>query len=144
MVPLERPARPASDSAGSMLVVEDEAAIVTPGQMRKSAFLTEVVAEVSRVADDELAAVGRSSRGCPYIQKWLTYYSRRTSRIIERAIHIYAPDSIRAREAREYVDAIGRRVRAGVRRWVATGEIGAVANADDLVSAEDKSDGPSR
>jgi len=68
------------------LIVDDKARDLKPGQMRKSEFLDELRTTVCATADSALAAVGRSTRGCPYIERWIEYFRTRDSRHVERSI----------------------------------------------------------
>ena len=91
--------------------------------MKKGEFLDELRTSVCATADAELAAVGRSTEGCPYIEYWISYYRTRSSDHIERAIHMYAPETASATAARDYIPLIAERVRLGVATWSRTGRI---------------------
>jgi Domain of unknown function (DUF4157) len=108
-------------SAG--LIVADEASALGPGQMRKSEFLEEVQRAVCAAADPELAAVGRSTEGCPYIETWIGYYGTRESQQVERTVRRYAPETVGVTTARDYIPLISARVRRAVAVWAKTGEI---------------------
>jgi hypothetical protein len=97
------------------LLVEDEASELSPGQMKKSEFLDALRAAVCAAADAELAAVGRSTEGCPYIEYWIGYYGTRSGDYIERAIRKYAPETAGVTAAGDYIPLITERVRQGVR-----------------------------
>ena len=114
------------------LIVEDEATAVGPGQMRKTEFLDRLHDSVCATADSELAAVGRSAQGCPFIERWIKKLRGRTSEYIERGIRKYAPDATHASSAHEYFSAVASQVRQGVRRWAKTGEISGIP--PDLMS----------
>src|SRR5207237_404301 len=81
-------------------IVDDEAPSLAPGQMRKSAFLAQVRAQACTTADRALAQAGRSTRGCPYVEKWVAYYDGRDARDVERAVFKLAPGARAARRAR--------------------------------------------
>jgi hypothetical protein len=110
-------------SASGALIVEDETGELAPGQMRKTAFLDELRNAVCIAADAELAAAGRSTEGCPYIERWISYYRTRSSRHIERAIHVYAPETEGTAAAGDYIPAVTDRLRRAVAVWVTTGEV---------------------
>src|SRR5207253_133387 len=80
------------ESGARQLIVEDDAREVGAGQMRKKEFLDQMEKEVCAAADAELAAAGRSSEGCPYIQNWIAFYRKRSSSHVERALRRYAPE----------------------------------------------------
>jgi hypothetical protein len=87
----------------ALLIVEDDAVRLAPGQMKKSQFIEALRDGVCATADQALAAVGRSAESCPYIEKWLAFYANQDSRHIEQAIQKYAPEAARAGHAREYI-----------------------------------------
>ena len=113
---------PAAVASGP-LIVEDDAASVGPGQMRKSDFLEQLRSTVCTTADEALKEAGQSTEGCPYIEKWLDYYSGQEPAHIERALRKYAPEAASATSARDIIPAVSNRVRVAVDRWARTGEI---------------------
>jgi len=122
--PIATPETAAADeSAAAGLVVEDEARQLAPGQMRRSEFLDELRTAVCAAADAELAAVGRSTEGCPYIERWIGYYRTQSSQHIERAIRRYAPGTAGMTAARDYIPMLAEQVRRAVAVWATTGEI---------------------
>src|SRR5262249_45029703 len=130
------------------LIVDDKTQSLGPGQMRKRDFLTRLRTSVCATADEALAQAGRSAKGCPYIEKWISYYSDQEPAYIERALRKYAPESSYATSAEEYITAVNNRVRRAVNTWVRTGEItgvpdelrsllpggGAIASLEGLIS----------
>jgi hypothetical protein len=116
------PASPAETPTAGLLV-EDEATELGPGQMNKSEFLDGLRAAVCAAADAELAAVGRSTEGCPYIEYWIGYYGTRSGDYIERAIRKYAPETAGVTTAGDYIPLITERIRHGVMTWATTGQI---------------------
>lgn len=117
----EKEAEPATGRGP--LIVEDDAVTMAPGQMRKSEFLEQLRSAVCTSADEALAEAGQSTEGCPYIEQWLGYYADREPAHIERALRKYAPEAAAATSARDYIPAVGNRVRRGVETWAKTGEI---------------------
>jgi len=114
----------AEAAAGSgALIVEDEAATVAPGQMRKSEFLEQLRSSVCTTADEALKEAGETTEGCPYIEKWLSYYAEQEPAHIERALRRFAPEAATATNARDYIPAVSNRVRSGVTSWARTGEV---------------------
>ncbi len=108
------------------LIVDDETVELEAGQMRKSDFFRRLRRGVRQAADEGLAGTGRNSRGCPWIELSLRFYSSRDAARIERELLDYAPEALRARAASDYVSIVAKRVRRGVRTWVETGELTAV------------------
>ena len=105
------------------LLVADDAATVSPEQMRKSEFLEQLRGVVCATADEALKEAGQTSEGCPYIEQWLSYYAEQEPAHVERALRKFAPEAATARSARDYIPAISNRVRIAVERWAKTGEI---------------------
>jgi hypothetical protein len=105
------------------LIVEDGAPLSSPGQMKKSAFFALLEADICATADAELAAVGRSTKSCPYIEKWLAFYRGQSAAHIERALIKYAPEAAEATTARDYIRDIRQRVRRAVAIWAKTGRV---------------------
>jgi hypothetical protein len=125
------------EAAPAGLIVEDEAREVGSGQMRKSEFLEQLRATVCATADAALAEVGQNTEGCPYIERWIGNFRARSSQYLERAIRKYAPESAGVTSARDYIPFVAERVRRGVARWAATGEITEVPEelADQITGA---------
>jgi len=119
------------------LIVEDDAAQLASAQMRKTQFLDQLQSEVCNAADAELASVGRSTEGCPYIEKWIGHYRSRPPQYVERSLRKYAPEATGATSARDYIPLVAQRVRRAVSVWAKTGEITGVPDelAGQLPSA---------
>jgi hypothetical protein len=105
------------------LIVEDDTVQSAPGQMRKTEFLNQLERAVCATADQELARVGRTAQGCPYIERWIAYYRTRSSQQIERALYRYAPEAAGARSAGDYIPIVAERIRRAVTVWATTGRI---------------------
>lgn len=114
---------PAAQANAGGLIADDDARETAPGQMRKSVFLDQLRAAACPAADAELTAVGRSTEGCPYIERWIGRYRGQPAARLERAILKYAPDSAGAATAQEYIPLVTGRIRLAVRRWATTGDI---------------------
>jgi hypothetical protein len=107
------------------LLVEDGAEL-GPGQMRKSEFIDRLEIAIRAVADAELARVGRSTEGCPYLEKWIGYYRTRSSEHAERALRRYAPEAAATTNVSDYIPLVTARVQQAVETWAKTGQITAV------------------
>jgi hypothetical protein len=105
------------------LIVEDSEELLESGQMRRSEFLAELQAAVCRSAEEALSGTEWTTGGCPYLNYWIAFYSRKDSRYIERAIRRYAPETSGVSGARDYIPFIIARVRHGIETWVRTGKI---------------------
>jgi len=114
---------PGRGPAPAGLIVEDNAAQSSPGQMRRTEFLNQLESAVCAVADQELARVGRTAKGCPYIKKWIGFYRMQTSQHVERALVRYAPEAAGATSARDYIPVVAERARKAVTVWATTGQI---------------------
>ena len=121
--PEAAPEAGAESSAPAGLIVEDDAQEVGPGQMRKSAFLDQLRNDACAAADEELAAVGQTTEGCPYVERWITQYRTRSTQQIERALRLYAPEAANVSSAADYIPLVAARIRRGVAVWATTGQI---------------------
>jgi hypothetical protein len=113
-------------TAATGLIVEDDVQELKDGQMHKTEFLDKLHAEVCSTSDTALKPKGRTSSGCPFIEKWITRLRGRTSAYVERAIRKYAPEGAGATKAEDYIPPVGAKVQEGVERWATTGEISGV------------------
>jgi hypothetical protein len=111
------------ETAAPALLVEDSAAELAPGQMRKSEFLAQLRAAVTSTAEAAMAGTGRTTADCPYLDYWFDYYSAQDVQHGERALRRYAPEASSATTAREYIPIVAARVRRSVETWVRTGEV---------------------
>lgn len=114
------------------LVVEDDAKSLLPGQMRKSAFIALLRTDACATADAVLMSVGRTTKSCPYIEKWLAFYEKQSSDHIERAIVKYAPEAAAAQSAHEAIRMAVMRVQRTAMAWARTGKVTGLP--DDLAS----------
>src|SRR5271157_21097 len=125
------PASPAG--AQGALIVDDDAQQIGSGQMRKSEFLSRLKTEVCRDSEDAMKGTGRTTEGCPYVEKWFGYYAEKDSRYVERSLKKYAPEAAGATSASDYIPLVAARVRRSVEVWAQTGEITGVP--DELAGA---------
>jgi hypothetical protein len=124
--PAEGPGAAEAAEPAAGLLVEDEAAELAPGQLRRGVFLAELRAAVCATAEQSLAAVGRTADGCPYLDRWFAYYQGKDAAHIERTVRRYAPEARAATAARDYIPAACDRVRQGIETWTTTGELSGV------------------
>jgi hypothetical protein len=120
-VPTAPPGETKTPSPG--LIVEDSESEPAPGQMKKSEFLEQLRAAVCATATEGLKGTIWSAMGCPWIDHWFGYYSRRENQSIERAIRRYAPGTAGAAKARDYIPIICARVRQAIAAWSASGKV---------------------
>jgi len=111
------------ETTAPALLVEDSAAELASGQMRKGEFLVQLRAEVTRAAESAMAGTGRTTADCPYLDYWFGYYSAQDVQHGERALRRYAPEASSATTASEYIPIVSQRVRQSVETWVRTGEV---------------------
>jgi hypothetical protein len=131
--PVGNPPKPSPTPAHSHpLVVEDDAKSVAPHQMRKSAFIALLRTDACATADAVLESVGRTTKSCPYIEKWLGFYEKQSSDHIERAILKYAPETASARSAHEAIRLVLMRVQRATITWAKTGKL--IGLPEDLAS----------
>jgi len=122
--PEEPPAKTAPHHhATHPLVIEDDAEKIEPHQMRKSQFLALLRTDACATADAVLISVGKSTKGCPYIEKWLAHYEKQSSTHIETAMRKYAAETARARSAHEAIRLLLVRVQKAALSWAKTGKV---------------------
>lgn len=109
-------------AAPASLIVEDDAETLQPGQMRKSEFLAQLKEASCAAADEALSGSIYSTVGCPYITKVFGTLPGYPAEKIERMIGTYASEVTGATTAAGYIGPVTNRVRAGIARWLATGE----------------------
>jgi len=105
------------------LIVDDEAPSLGPGQMRKQEFVSLLQTTTCATADAVLESVGHTTKGCPYVKKWLEYYKGQDASHLTRAMHKYAPDTVRARSAHEAIALLNHRVQRVAMTWAKTGKV---------------------
>ncbi len=121
--------------AESRSAIVDDSTDVGPGQMTRGAFMAELRSSLTAICNRELAAVGRTADGCPYLQRWLDYYKTRPADAIVRAARLYAGATADA-DARGLLDVVGGRVRSAVLTWIAGGGITGVPEGASLMPPE--------
>jgi Domain of unknown function (DUF4157) len=110
----------AAPAAG--FLADDDAATVSPGQMRRTEFLDELQRASCAAADAELARVERSTEGCPFVERAFSRFRDMPAAQVERAVRRYV-DAAGATSARDYIPLVSARVAAGVARWATSGEM---------------------
>lgn len=113
-----------ADAVASGFLVEDDAQTGS-GQMRKTEFLDELQRSSCAAADAELARVGRSTEGCPFVERAFSRYRTMPAARVEQAIRRYV-DPAGVTGARDYIPLVTRRVAEGVARWATTGDMSGV------------------
>lgn len=108
-------------------VLTEEGQPTQPGTIARSEFMATLRQSLTTMCDAELAAVGRSSEGCPYLTHWLGYYERQPAERLERTIALWT--GTRATTAEQLQEAVISRVRGAIRVYVATGEVTGVPEA---------------
>lgn len=114
---------PESSAPARILIVNDDARQLEPGQMRKTEFLEQLKQSVCSAAEDVLRNTMWSAMGCPYIERWFSHYAEQDSAYVERALRRYAPEAARASSAHDYIPIVTERVRRGLSQWTETGEM---------------------
>ena len=104
-------------------VVDDEAKEIQPRQMRKSQFIALLRTDACAAADAVLASVKHSTKACPYVEKWLSFYEKQSASHIESALHKYAPETAKARSAHEAIRMVVVRIQKAAFTWAKTGKI---------------------
>jgi hypothetical protein len=115
------PAAPEADAAAPGAVLVDDGAAAGGGQAPVSAWLDALEGRLRAACDAELAAVGRDTEGCPYLERWLAHYRGRPAAHVEQAARRYT--SADAGTPAALADAVVERARAAAARWARTGEV---------------------
>ncbi|HEX8696722.1 MAG TPA: DUF4157 domain-containing protein [Longimicrobium sp.] len=102
-------------------VLVDDSAAPGPGQVRLGEFLDRLEGRLAFVCDLELAAAGRSTRDCPYLEAWLAYYRARSAAHVERAIQRYTGAA--GGDADALLEAVVSEGRWAAARWALTGAV---------------------
>ena len=113
----------------SSLIVDDDAKSVEPGQQRKTEFLSQLRAGVGEKTDEAVAETGRTSKGCPYIERWITTALDWPAARVERGIRIFAPEAANAETAPELLATLAARARVAAAQWAEKGEVPGDASA---------------
>ncbi len=137
--PQERSAVPRSSPAGGGPGVPTEGTVSAHGpsafirpdngrtlgreETRKTDFLSVLEAEVTWMAEEELASTSRTTRDCPWIAYWFRYYQRRDHHHLIRSIERYAPETATATRWEDVVTLVRERARDGLRRSLETGRM---------------------
>lgn len=105
------------------LIVEDLGMKVQAGQMKKTEFMERLRAGIIQAIEPVLARVDQTTDGCPYLNYWLGLYSGKEAEHIERTVRKYAPESVRARTAEEYIELVVKRALRAAETWAMTGRL---------------------
>ncbi len=114
---------PNTETGPVALIVDDSAADLMPGQMRKREFLKQLEDAVCAVSDEALAGTLYSAVGCPYINRVFKRLPGKPAAEIERMVHLFAPGTKGAESAQSYLTPVSNRIRAGIARWLETGQV---------------------
>ncbi|HYH08444.1 MAG TPA: DUF4157 domain-containing protein [Thermoanaerobaculia bacterium] len=114
------------------LIVEDSTA-PAPSQMRRGEFVEQLDTAICVTADEEMARLGQSTRGCPLLERWRPRIRGMNARTLESALRRWS-GLHHARTARDYIPAVQRRLARSIALWGATGRIiGVDADLLDLL-----------
>ena len=116
----------AAQQISTGLLTEDSAVELRKGQMKKTEFLELLRAEITRTIEPILAAVGQTTDGCPYLNYWLDLYHQKDAIHIEQTVKKYAPDSINAKGADEYISIVTQRALRAAAIWAKTGRLSGI------------------
>ena len=104
---------------GSAWVVEDEIA-PGEGQVRKGELLATLESTACAAADAELAGLGLTTQGCPYLGTLFAYLRRQSAERLGSLLRQVAPAGASLSVA---ATAVVAQVRAATARWAQTGEV---------------------
>lgn len=108
------------------LLTEDSVSDLQKGQMRKTSFLELLRAEITKTIEPVLKTVGQTTQDCPYMNYWLDLYHQKDAVHIEQTVKKYAPDSIGATNAEEYISIVTQRALRAAVIWAKTGRLSGI------------------
>lgn len=106
----------------STVVVADDVEALTPGQMRRSAFLERLREELYRAGTEEYRGTPYTVDGCPYVAAWFAKYASQGAAVIEHAVRAYARGET-AVTAGQLIDGACERARNGFCEQARSGAI---------------------
>lgn len=107
-------------------LVDDASGSLHEGQMRKTVFIESLRSEITKAIEPVLKAVGQTTKDCSYMNYWLDLYHQKDATHIEQTIKKYAPDSISASSAEEYISIVTQRALRAAIIWANTGRLSGV------------------
>jgi hypothetical protein len=119
----------ANEATALGFLVDDDAEVVAPHQMKKGDFLSALRPAIVAAVEEGLAGTGRSSENCPHLEYWFARLAGKGAGFIERSLRRYAPGARGAQSASDYIPAVASQVVRGTRVWVRTGEVRGVPAA---------------
>ena len=108
---------------GQALIIEDGAETVTPGQMKKTAFLSQLRTAVNGATAEVLSGSPWALLANPYIDRVFAQYAAQDSARLEASIRRSAPEASGVTSASGYIPVITGRVRRSLATWLTTGEV---------------------
>lgn len=136
-----KPQGTASQDQSAPLIVEDSAADLANGQLRKTDFLLQLDQEIRRAIEPVLVSVGQTSNGCPFLESWIASYRNKDVAHIERTVRRYTPGAASATSTSEYISAIGQRAVQMVGIWARLGMLsGTLSNIPAAARVADDPD----
>lgn len=103
---------PVQMQAAGVFIKEDGA---EGNQMAKSVFLDKMRTQITAVAEDALKPHGQTAADCPFIDYWLDFYQDKTVAEIEKALHVYVPESENITDADTVVSVVADKVNTRLR-----------------------------
>ncbi len=121
--PAQAAATPAASAATPQRWIVEDDQQPAAGQMRRTEFLDALHPAICATADAEMARLGRSTAGCPVIERYQTFARARSAAQLESAARRYTAEAASVRSAREYIPIVARRVAQGIAEWGRSGVI---------------------
>lgn len=118
----DRAANDSADAAPQRWIVDDRE-VPAPGQMRRREFLDELHAAICATSETEMARLGRSTAGCPLLDKWQSFSRNKSAAQLESSARRYAAEAENVRSAREYIPIVTRRIRQSIGQWGRSGQV---------------------
>lgn len=116
------------------LIVDDDAAELEAGQMRKTDFLVSLKSSVCGAVEEVFRNTMWAPMGCPYVERWFSHYGKQSGEHVERALRRYVSQTTRVTAAGDYIPIVTERVRRGLSQWAKSGEM--TGEPEDLRNVE--------
>lgn len=98
-------------------------AVAYISKIGKDKFLAILRHRVTKVGDILLSQINQTTKDCPYIQKWFSYYSQKSTEDIVQAVSKFAPLTQVTFSFNEYIDCLTSRVEVGLQKHIDTGTV---------------------
>ncbi len=128
------PFQKAEDESVEMQVIQHflvhEAQDAKEGQMAKDQFLDQLKSWLTQLAGVELAKIHQTTRNCPYLAYWISYYKKLPAATVERALRLYMSEELNTTNAHEVLSLVSLKVLTSLRAQLARSPLYPVTKAN--------------